>query len=117
MNPHRPFVPRAPAMAALSVLALSLPASAQNPVSRVSVDGSSAQANGDSGILSHASVSQDGRWVAFESQATNLVASDTNGFADIFVKDLQTGAIVRITENSSGREANGSCTSPCLSKD
>ncbi|MBV9098057.1 MAG: hypothetical protein JO079_08365, partial [Frankiaceae bacterium] len=35
----------------------------------------------------------DGRYVAFGSQATNLVASpDTNGQADVFVKDLVTGA-------------------------
>ncbi len=117
MNPQRSPLPRAPTLAALSLVALSLPAAAQNPVSRASVDAGGAQANGDSGVLSHASVSQDGRWLAFESQASNLVVGDTNNVADIFVKDLQTGAIVRITENSSGREANGSSSSPCLSKD
>ena len=33
-------------------------------------------------------VSDDGRWVTFRSHATNLVADDTNGQADIFVRDL-----------------------------
>src|SRR5262249_7315329 len=116
MDRHRSLRPRAPAFAALSVLALSLPASAQNPVSLVSVDGGGAQGTGDSGVLSRASISQDGRYVAFDSQASNLVASDTNGVSDIFVKDLQTGAIVRITEDSSGREGNASSSSPSLSK-
>jgi Tol biopolymer transport system component len=117
MNLHRLRLPYGSAVTALSVVALSLPAAAQNPVSRVSVDGAGAQGNGDSGILSHGSISQDGRWVAFESQASNLVSGDTNGVADIFVKDLATGAIVRITEDSTGRQGNGSSSSPCLSKD
>jgi hypothetical protein len=102
MNLHRLRLPRAPVVAALSVVALSLPAAAQNPVSRVSVDGSGAQGNGDSGILSHCSISQDGRWLAFESQASNLVSGDTNGVADIFVKDLATGAIVRPASRRTG---------------
>jgi hypothetical protein len=77
MNLHRLRLPRAPAVTALSVVALSLPAAAQNPVSRVSVDGSGAQGNGDSGILSHGSISQDGRWVAFERRRTSSPATPT----------------------------------------
>ena len=34
-------------------------------------------------------ISPDGRYVAFASRATNLVSGDTNGIADIFVRDLQ----------------------------
>jgi Tol biopolymer transport system component len=49
---------------------------------------------GDGASLS-ASISDDGRFVAFRSAATNLVAGDDNGVHDIFVKDMQTGAIVR----------------------
>lgn len=44
------------------------------------------------------SVSADGRFVVFESNATNLVDSDTNGRTDVFLKDLQTGVITRISE-------------------
>jgi len=106
-----------PLSVSLALVALALPAVAQNPVSRASLDSAGSEGNGDSGVLSRGSISEDGRWVAFESQASNLVANDTNGVADIFVKDLQTGAIVRITEDSSGREGNASSSSPSLSKD
>jgi len=103
--------------ASLALVALALPAAAQNPVSRASLDAGGGEGNGDSGVLSRGSISQDGRWVAFDSQATNLVANDTNGISDVFVKDLQAGAIVRITEDSSGREGNASSSSPSLSQD
>ncbi|MEE8429056.1 MAG: hypothetical protein V3S33_06095 [Gammaproteobacteria bacterium] len=39
--------------------------------------------------------SADGRYVAFNSEATTLVANDTNGRADIFVRDTETGTTVR----------------------
>jgi hypothetical protein len=54
------------------------------------------------------SLSADGRFVVFQSQATNLVAgSDANGTtADILRKDLQTGAIVRINQTQAGVQAN-----------
>jgi uncharacterized repeat protein (TIGR01451 family) len=61
-------------------------------------------------------MSADGRWVAFRSGASNLVAGDT-GAADIFVKDLQTGAIVRASTNGSGAQADGSSALPSLSAD
>jgi Ca2+-binding RTX toxin-like protein len=51
---------------------------------RVSVDSSGQQANGGG---SEPSISADGRYVAFESRAFNLVAGDTNGVADIFVRE------------------------------
>jgi Ca2+-binding RTX toxin-like protein len=54
----------------------------------------------------HPAVSADGRYVAFQSLASNLVADDTNGSVDIFMKDLQTGAVTRISTSSSGAQAN-----------
>jgi hypothetical protein len=45
--------------------------------------------------------------VAFVSQATNLVAGDTNGKADAFVKDLRSGQITRVSVNSAGEQADG----------
>jgi hypothetical protein len=51
---------------------------------RMSVDSTGIQGNSDS---SDPSVSPDCRFVAFQSYGTNLVAADTNGFADIFVRD------------------------------
>ena len=62
-------------------------ASAQ--IVRVSVSTAGVEANGRSGAPS---ISADGRYVAFESLATNLVAGDTNGYPDIFVRDRDTDA-------------------------
>ena len=45
----------------------------------------------------HPSISADGRYVAFESAASNLVAGDTNGSWDVFRRDLATGDIVRVS--------------------
>jgi hypothetical protein len=59
-----------------------------------------ASANGISG---NASISANGRFVAFESTATNLVAlSDTNNTTDIFVRDLQTGVTRLVSLNNAG---------------
>ncbi|MBI4849047.1 MAG: PASTA domain-containing protein [Nitrospirae bacterium] len=60
---------------------------------RISTDSVGMQANGSS---ANPSVSSDGRYVVFESVASNLVADDTNAASDIFIKDLQTGAIKRV---------------------
>ncbi|TAK01695.1 MAG: hypothetical protein EPO39_14065 [Candidatus Manganitrophaceae bacterium] len=49
----------------------------------------------------------DGRYVAFESLASNLVAGDTNGVLDLFVRDRETGLTRRVSVDSSGREGNG----------
>lgn len=62
------------------------------------------QANGHSEL---AAVSDDGRFVAFSSAADNLVPGDSNGFVDVFVKDMQTGIIERVSVSSVGSEADG----------
>ena len=46
--------------------------------------------------------------VAFVSEASNLVPGDTNGKADAFVRDLRSGRITRVSEDSSGGQSNGS---------
>lgn len=58
------------------------------------------------------SISADGRYVAFQSQATNLVANDTNGARDIFVYDRTNGAVVRASVTSAGGQV-GTCSSGC----
>jgi Tol biopolymer transport system component len=73
---------------------------------RVSIDSSGAQANGVSGLHGPPSVSADGRFVAFDSDATNLVANDTNGFTDVFVHDRRTGTTELVSVDSSGAPAN-----------
>ena len=71
---------------------------------RVSLTSGGAQSNGWSG---GATMSADGSVVAFWSEATNLVPGDTNGLADVFVRDLRTGTITRADVSSSGAQANG----------
>src|SRR6185295_16853418 len=61
---------------------------------RVSVDSFGAQANADS---RNAVISSDGRWIAFESNANNLVTGDTNWASDIFVHDRATGSTDRVS--------------------
>ncbi|MDQ3064730.1 MAG: hypothetical protein M3Q36_00460 [bacterium] len=70
---------------------------------RVNTDSSGAQ--GNSGAF-YVYISGDGRYVAFSSYSTNLVAGDTNGFSDVFVKDRQTGTTTRVNTDSSGTQAN-----------
>jgi Tol biopolymer transport system component len=82
--------------------------------SRVSVGAAGAQANG---ISSEPSISADGRYVAFHSVATNLVASDTNARDDVFVHDRLTGATERVSVDSSGTQANGRSLDPAISAD
>lgn len=55
-----------------------------NTIARASVTSTDAQANGNS---SHAAVSSDGRFVAFQSSATNLSPNDTRFFNDIYIRD------------------------------
>ena len=66
---------------------------------RISVSSSGAQGNGGS---SNPSISSDGRYIAFESDASNLVSGDTNDFGDIFVHDRQTGQTTLVSISSGG---------------
>jgi Tol biopolymer transport system component len=53
-------------------------------------------------ISTEASISADGRYVAFTSSADNLVPNDTNGVSDVFLRDLQTGTTSLISVNTNG---------------
>ncbi|MET3694661.1 Hint domain-containing protein, partial [Methylobacterium goesingense] len=86
-------------------------------ITRVSTDSTGAQAAAGGGSTG-ASISADGTRVAFQSTATNLVASDTNGQQDIFVKDLGTGSTTRVSTDSAGAQATGgSSTGASISGD
>jgi Tol biopolymer transport system component len=65
----------------------------------------------------HASISADGRYVAFWSPATNLVSGDTNGMYDIFVRDRQTGTTTLVSKDSSGVLGNIASFDPSISGD
>lgn len=64
-------------------------------------------------------VSADGRMVLFASDATNLVAGDTNRTADLFLKNLNSGAISRVTTQSNGAQlaAGGNCLGTTMTPD
>jgi len=81
---------------------------------RVSVASDGTQGNG---ISDSPSLSADGRFVAFRSNATNLVPGDTNKANDIFVHDRQTGVTTRESVDSAGRQRSGACCVPSLSAD
>ena len=70
---------------------------------RVSVASDGAQANGGCGA---GLISADGRYVAFESDATNLVPGDTNALSDVFVHDMITGKTTRVNVACDGTQAN-----------
>ena len=76
---------------------------------RLSVDVRGGQANGRS---SQPAISGDGEIVAFESGASNLVEGDTNGIADVFVRDLQVNSLDRVSVSSTGRQQNKSVIPP-----
>ena len=73
-------------------------------VQRVSVTSAGAQATG--GGSDRPRVSDTGRYVAFESSATNLVAGDTNGVRDIFVRDRTANVTTRMSVSSTGEQSS-----------
>ena len=79
---------------------------------RVSVSSRGRQANGASGSPT---ISSDGRYVAFLSEASNLVAGDTNLTTDVFVHDRWNGTTRRVSVSSAGRQANAFSEEPSLS--
>jgi Tol biopolymer transport system component len=87
---------------------------APGDTTRVSVDSSGVEANGGS---TKPAISDDGRYVAFQSGASNLVSGDTNNADDIFVYDRQTGQTTRVSVRTNGAQANGGSSSPAISAD
>jgi hypothetical protein len=81
---------------------------------RVSVGPGGVQANNYSLI---ASISGDGRLVAFSSTASNLVAGDTNAWGDVFVRDWSAQMTHRVSVASGGGEANHASDGPAISAD
>jgi len=81
---------------------------------RVSVGPGGVQGDGESWFQS---ISADGRFVAFYSEATNLVLHDTNGVGDIFVRDRELGTTERVSIGPHGRQANAGSGDPRISPD
>src|SRR5256885_889780 len=85
-------------------LAVGVASAAPGVTERVSVSSSGAEADF---ISEMSAISADARVVAFASQASNLVPQDTNGVADIFVRDRVTGTTERVSVDSKGRQGDG----------
>lgn len=63
------------------------------------------------------SISSDGRYLAFESMAYNIVSGDTNQWADVFLRDRQTGHVVRLSPGFGTLSPNSVSYSPAVSSD
>ena len=81
---------------------------------RVSISSTGVQGDGDSYVPA---ISADGRFVAFESIAGNLVPGDTNNTWDVFVRDLQAGTTERVSVGSGGTEGDSFSWSASISAD
>jgi len=64
-----------------------------------------------------AAISEDGRFVALVSEASDLVKGDGNRASDVFVYDLRHGSMALVSRSSSGRPANGASSQPAISAD
>ena len=80
----------------------------------VSVSSTGVQGNDES---RNSSISSDGRYVAFDSNASNLVANDSNRFSDIFVHDRQMALVTRVSVSSAGEQVYGGSFNPSISSD
>jgi cysteine-rich repeat protein len=104
---------------AAAALAVALVASAAEAgeVARVSVTSAGSQANATSVSAGNRALSADARFVAFQSSASDLVAGDTNGVEDIFVRDRMTGATARVSLAAGGGQPTRASMNPAISFD
>jgi Tol biopolymer transport system component len=84
----------------------------QGVTSRISVDDGGAQGNGAS---LRPSLTADGRFVAFFSEASNLVGGDSNGASDVFLHDRRSGATTRVSVGNGGTQSSGDSLRPAVS--
>jgi hypothetical protein len=83
---------------------------------RVSVSSGQVQATGGNSNF-RAAISADGRFVAFESAATNLVSGDSNDVPDVFMRDRASASTTRLSLSTSGVQANDGGRFPAISGD
>jgi Tol biopolymer transport system component len=84
---------------------------------RVSVATGGAQAQGTEHSTARLSLSDDGRYVAFESWKTDLVPGDTNNWPDVFLHDVMTGTTIRVSVGAAGQQSPFGGTRPAISGD
>lgn len=71
--------------------------------------------NGGNGASLRFAMSSDGRYIAFASDATDLVAGDTNGVPDIYVRDTVLAVTTRVSLSDTGVESNSASYQPSIS--
>ena len=81
---------------------------------RVTAVGRKTVANAES---SFPAISPDGRFIAFQSFADNLVPNDTNFTSDVFLLDRQAGTVARVSVTSTGEQASNASRSPAITPD
>lgn len=98
------------------VCGLAVVAEAQNGVARVSVASGGAESHG---LVDGPAISADGRFVAFSSDASDLLApgQDTNGVSDVFVHDRVQGTTERVSVRALGAQASGRSLHASISGD
>jgi Tol biopolymer transport system component len=97
-----------------SITALFVKDLANQTLTRVSTDSAGATVGG---YFDQASFSPDGTRIVFRSTASALVSGDTNQVSDIFVKDLATGAVTRVSLGSDGQQLGADSANPRWSPD
>jgi Tol biopolymer transport system component len=83
----------------------------------VSRDASDPLVGADTGGCSDPTISPNGRFLAFLSNATNLLPASSNGAYQVFVKDLRTGVLRVASTDADGNLADGNSHSPVVSND
>ena len=79
---------------------------------------SGAETSANDGSGGYAAVSADGRYVVFQSFATDLAAPDNDGDTDVFVRDVQSGTTELVSVNAGGTDSgNGDSTMPVMTPD
>jgi Tol biopolymer transport system component len=108
---HRIVVSRARFLACAFLIGLAADAAAAE---RISVSSGGGQANSQSRF---AEISANGRYVTFVSDATNLVAGDTNGASDLFLRDRVLGTTTRISVKAGGAQSEAASFGGSISGD
>src|SRR5512133_470925 len=107
MRTARNWLAGVPIGLVIALAVATVPAGAASVTTeRTTVSSSGEQGNGDSFQESPSTFSPDGRFVTFDSEASNLVSGDTNGFSDAFVRDRSTGQTTRVSVSSTGEQGN-----------
>jgi hypothetical protein len=103
--------------AAVAAAALAMVASGCTTIVRSSVASNGSAPNGGAGQYASMGISDTGRYVIFDSGANNVVPNDTNGRADVFRRDNQTGTTVRVSVTTTGAQIPGDSTELAISGD